>query len=106
IVAVIAFGWREPHADMYTARSPTGGENATTPAGWQPVDRISWNPSARQGVLSIGIGRCDGRKSSWVSLFGEVCQDPAARSGAARPAVQPREAWVAALPLQGPVVAP
>ena len=45
-----------PHADIYTARSPTnraGGENATTPAGSRPVDRISWNPSARQGVLSI-----------------------------------------------------
>src|SRR5262249_12954629 len=44
------------HADIYPARSPTnrpGGENATTPAGPRPVDRISWNPSARQGVLSI-----------------------------------------------------
>src|SRR5215467_3701333 len=45
-----------PHADIYTARSPTnraGGENATTPAGSRPVDRISWNPSARQGVLQV-----------------------------------------------------
>jgi hypothetical protein len=56
ILAVIAFCWREPHADIYTARSPTnraGGENATMPAGSRPVDRMSWNPSARQGVLSI-----------------------------------------------------
>src|SRR5262249_7943176 len=51
IVAVIALGLREPHADRYTARSAPGGENATTPAGSRPVDRISWNPSARQGVL-------------------------------------------------------
>ena len=56
IVAGVAFCWREPHADIYTARSPTnraGGENATMPAGSRPVDRMSWNPSARQGVLSI-----------------------------------------------------
>src|SRR5262245_20714343 len=56
IVAGVAFCWREPHADIYTARSPTnraGGENATTPVGSRPLDRISWNPSARQGVLSI-----------------------------------------------------
>ena len=48
--------WREPHADIYTARSPTnraGGENATTPAGSRPIERISWNPSARQGVLQV-----------------------------------------------------
>src|SRR6516164_7045051 len=101
IVAVIAFCWREPHADIYKAWSPTnraGGENATTPAGSRPLDRISWNPSARQGVLSIGIGRCDGRKSSCVSirssLFVEVCQGPADRSGAARPVLQRREASV------------
>src|SRR6516164_788405 len=56
IVAGVAFCWREPHADIYTARSPTnraGGENATMPAGSRPLDRMSWNPSARQGVLSI-----------------------------------------------------
>src|SRR5262249_44264308 len=32
------------------------------------VDRISWNRSARQGVLRLGIGRCDGRKNSCVSI--------------------------------------
>ena len=40
IVAVIAFCWREPHADIYKAWSPTnraGGENATTPAGSRPL---------------------------------------------------------------------
>src|SRR6516164_6864714 len=101
IVAVIAFCWREPHADIYKAWSPTnraGGENATTPACSRPLDRISWNPQRDREFCQLGIGWCDGRKSSCVSirssLFVEVCQGPADRSGAARPVLQRRKASV------------
>src|SRR5262249_48215286 len=72
------------------------------------VDRISWNRSARQGVLRLGIGRCDGRKNSCVSirssLFAEVCQGPG--GGAARPVLQRREVSVDDWRLHGRDTAP
>src|SRR5262245_9176655 len=82
---------------------------ACTSAVIRPVvDRISWNRSARQGVLRLGIGRCDGRKNSCVSirssLFAEVCQGPG--GGAARPVLQRREVSVDDCRLHGRDTAP
>ena len=54
IVAVIAFCWREPHADIYNgtvAHKSSRRRKRNDASRFAALDRISWNPSARQGVL-------------------------------------------------------
>jgi len=56
IVAGVAFCWREPHADIYNgtvAHKSSRRRKRNDASRFAALDRISWNPSARQGVLAI-----------------------------------------------------